>query len=240
LLQVDDWGHFVRLIAKEATWLGVLFPFLLLGLVHSLHVKREALVVALFAGLYLGVFALLGFPACGWYLGPVRAPILLLVFLGGSWLLRVPGTPKALLWGVLVAAFAFHASGWPEQVREIKKSQVWTDTHHGEIGRRLAKNSPADAVVAVDNIGYIGYFSGRRILDMTGLIQKEVRDGIARTGNRRYAIETFKPGWLAIQDRGATPKYTPSSAWLEEHGYRPVFVVPYSPTAAYRVFQRVR
>jgi hypothetical protein len=39
-----------------------------------------------------------------------------------------------------------------------------------ELARDLARSTPAEAVVAVPNIGAIGYLSGRRILDLNGLV----------------------------------------------------------------------
>jgi hypothetical protein len=43
-----------------------------------------------------------------------------------------------------------------------------------ELGRWLGENTAADATVAVENIGAIGYYSGREILDMNGLITPAV------------------------------------------------------------------
>lgn len=43
-----------------------------------------------------------------------------------------------------------------------------------ELARELARSTPAEAVVAVPNIGAIGYLSGRKILDLNGLITPEL------------------------------------------------------------------
>jgi arabinofuranosyltransferase len=45
---------------------------------------------------------------------------------------------------------------------------------HVKMGQWLAKNTPEDAVLATHDIGAIGYFSGRRVLDTVGLVTPEV------------------------------------------------------------------
>ncbi len=42
------------------------------------------------------------------------------------------------------------------------------------LGRWLAENTPAGSLIAVDDIGAIAFLSGRRIVDMNGLVSPEV------------------------------------------------------------------
>ena len=43
-----------------------------------------------------------------------------------------------------------------------------------DVARWLAANTPTEALVAAHDIGAIGYLSGRRLLDLAGLITPEV------------------------------------------------------------------
>jgi hypothetical protein len=48
------------------------------------------------------------------------------------------------------------------------------------IGKWIDRNLPADAVLAVNDIGAITYFSQRKVLDTVGLISPEVLDHLRR------------------------------------------------------------
>jgi 4-amino-4-deoxy-L-arabinose transferase-like glycosyltransferase len=48
------------------------------------------------------------------------------------------------------------------------------ETMVGGMGRWLDRNAPADALVAAPDIGVIGYYSHRRILDLGGLVTPEI------------------------------------------------------------------
>jgi hypothetical protein len=65
-----------------------------------------------------------------------------------------------------------------------------------QIGLWLREHTPADARVAMEPIGYIGYYSQRRILDLVGLVSPEMVPL-----NRRGA------GWFAEMQRRFHPDY---------------------------------
>ncbi len=74
---------------------------------------------------------------------------------------------------LLTAAQNLWATGWvlgpasQEYSRSMQRVNV-------ELGRWLGENTAPDAIVAVENIGAIGYYSGREILDRNGLITPAV------------------------------------------------------------------
>jgi arabinofuranosyltransferase len=81
-------------------------------------------------------------------------------------------------------------------------------------GAWLRDNTPADALVAVPDIGAVGYVSGRRVLDTAGLVTPEMvpmltyatRTGVdpRDTAVEQLAFASFaRPGWLL--ERGPTP-----------------------------------
>ena len=66
------------------------------------------------------------------------------------------------------------------------------------LGQWLADNTPAGATIACNDIGAIGYFSNRRILDLRGLVTK---GRLGYRGDREGAIAFVndrKPDFLII------------------------------------------
>jgi hypothetical protein len=78
----------------------------------------------------------------------------------------------------------------------------------------VARNTDQDALIAAHDIGALGYFAGRRLLDLAGLVSPEVipfiRDEarLAAYLDERQAdyLVTF-PGWYPALVAGANPVY---------------------------------
>jgi hypothetical protein len=75
----------------------------------------------------------------------------------------------------------------------------------GGMGRWLDRNSPADALVAAPDIGVIGYYSHRRILDLGGLVSPEINRMRREIDVERIIEEglylKFDPDYLVDRDR---------------------------------------
>ncbi len=89
------------------------------------------------------------------------------------------------------------ATEYAWNVRNIEETQV-------RIGRWLADETPADAVVATNDIGAIGFFSNRRVIDMVGLVTPEMLERLRRTRDREGAVLDYfrhdRPDYLVIFD----------------------------------------
>jgi tetratricopeptide (TPR) repeat protein len=117
----------------------------------------------------------------GRYLMPVIPPVLILALTGGSAAIdllrrrweqtgRNRGAALALsgaLALMVVVQFIFRDSALAREYAgacgHVRDLQVVT-------ARWIRENTPADAVVATHDIGAIGYYSGRRIVDIAGLV----------------------------------------------------------------------
>ncbi len=103
------------------------------------------------------------------------------------------------VWGMmlfnLVPLNVYAARTYGRNVREIQ-------TMHVSIGRWLAVHTPAEAVVAANDIGAIGYFSGRRILDIVGLVTPDVLSYLPPGQPADRGVEQFlndrQPDYLVI------------------------------------------
>jgi hypothetical protein len=104
---------------------------------------------------------------------------------------RVGAITLVLVQGGLLAAVAV----------QMRAQQTVIEQHHRrEIGLWLrAHASPGDRVY-LEPLGYIGYFSGLKMLDYPGLASPEVV-AARRAGHRTYAqiIATLRPEWVVLR-----------------------------------------
>lgn len=126
---------------------------------------------------YLVVPKTLLFP---WYYAPLLLPAYVMAAIGSThWLER----------GRLRWAFTAHPAWRPAAVSVLavalvawlvpaaaaaRRVQAAEMSVRREIGLWLRTHTPGDAVVALEPIGYIGYYSKRRILDEVGLVSPEM------------------------------------------------------------------
>jgi arabinofuranosyltransferase len=244
-MQVEDWGSYGAAVGHALWRVGPLLPAALVGFVASGMRARTALPSLALAAIVLGMH-LGGLPGCGWY---VAAPMYLVVLLAADGASLVAGrladaggplrSPVAI--AALVAPLAGHAL-LLNVAHDTKISQAQVERLHGRVGTWLHDHAPPGASVGVDNIGYIGYRSGLRVVDMLGLVQSDTAAAIGR-GERDYALRHHRPELIAMWvGRGATHKYVPDGKWFAENGYRVVFEAPVDddkPSPAYTVFSRV-
>ena len=90
---------------------------------------------------------------------------------------------RSLIWLLMLLALAsqgrniwYRAQIYGKEVSNIEDMQV-------SIGKWVDQNLPKDALLAVNDVGAITYFSQRRVLDTVGLISPEVLD-YRRSGER--------------------------------------------------------
>jgi hypothetical protein len=81
----------------------------------------------------------------------------------------------AALFGSLLPTTSFWATHYGRSVRDIQMM-------HAAIGRWLNSNSERGSLIALNDIGAIGYFSERRVFDLVGLVSPEVLPSILDKG----------------------------------------------------------
>lgn len=100
------------------------------------------------------------------------------------------------LMAVFLAFLAIGAVDWAREyawnVKNINEQQV-------AIGRWVAENLPADAVLAINDVGAIKYFSQRRIIDVTGLLTPELIP-YTRAGRKMDYLRAVAPDYLIVYD----------------------------------------
>jgi hypothetical protein len=97
---------------------------------------------------------------------------------------------------IVIQASLFICVAW--QVRT--QQTLIEDAGRREVGRWLAKNAQPGNTVFLECLGYIGFYSGLKMLDYPGLASREVV-AARRAGHWSYAqiIGALRPDWLVLR-----------------------------------------
>ncbi len=157
--------------------------------------------------LFFGGFYLSSIPAAPWY----HPGWITLACLSWGYLLHAvatrgsaPGwaaagrTSATLL--VLVQGALFACVAWQMRCQQ----KLIEEDNRTEIGRWLRKTAAPQDTVFLECLGYIGYYSGLKMLDFPGLSSREVV-ATRRAGNRTWPqiITALKPTWLVLRPHEA-------------------------------------
>lgn len=187
-----------RMPLEIATWLAL--AAIGAGAILARPRLRALLPVAAFVAAFPLALALGGAPKFPWYTVPVTWCAAVLGVVGAATLAgdgRVAAGARArrgvgLGFALALAALALEATAiarWgAEAVRHQTAHQQNEDGLRRRAGEWLRANTPEDAVVAMEAIGYQGLYSRRRVLDLGGLVSPEV---VAAHREARSNAEAF-------------------------------------------------
>lgn len=169
-LAVARFGHLGWWIWMGLAGLGLASP-------HR-GLRRLTAILLAFAGVYLAAFLIGDSPRFDWYRVPAAWATLLPGVIGAHALATRSGSwrrPRVVLAAMLLA-FVGIQSG-QKSWREAHDRHVHAANEVGlrrAVGEWLAANTRPDATVAMEAIGYQGWYSGRRVVDLAGLVSPEV------------------------------------------------------------------
>ncbi len=227
--------RFLAQLGVPASWLGemrlepggplvgtliLLLPGILLSITRTVRQRDyAALGPVLWAGTHILAYAV-RLPATYQH-GRYAAPIIpVLVVLGAEGLMHWidPSSPRVArrivsrAWLALMAIIS--AIFWVMGARAYGKDVAIIETEMVETARWIEANTEPDSLVAAHDIGAVGYFGDRRLIDLAGLVSPEViafiRDEEA-IGEYLYIRQTDYlmtfPGWYPQLTLGRTPVY---------------------------------
>ena len=117
-----------------------------------------------------------------------------------------------------------------------RRVQIAESTVRRSIGYWLRENTPEEARIAMEPIGYIGYYSRRRILDEVGLVSPEMIP-LNRAGSGWFPemIERFQPAYIVERPIYLILNKTLNSRVpiFRTQEERERFVARYEPVAAF-------
>jgi hypothetical protein len=188
--------------------LALLVPVGVIGLIRRAfrEGRGQGFIVPLFGLGFvpaIGVMAPVFGPAfqSGRYVGSVTA-LLAVVAVAGAFLIGQAFRTRAVRMGVtvfLLALAAFNAAtvtlatarNTAQAAKSINSMQV-------KLGRWLHDNTPESASLGCNDIGAIGYFSGRRVIDLSGLVTREILAYREVESGRERFIRDVRPDYLVI------------------------------------------
>lgn len=225
------WDNWIRVQDYD---LFYLFPALMAITVVAI-IRRERLWLILIARdiLYISAFVVLAVPTAEWYYAPLMPGVALLTARGVQviaevldWLIRQARRKESNIGSLANFISVGVAAGltlillmtlYPVSAAIVQANPNWKAQVYPDTGRWIAQNTNTSATLATIDIGHLGYWSGRRIIDIVGLAQPDVAPHIA-AGDFGYAIRHHQPDMVLIG-------YT----WLPEVQLTPWFQENYAP-----------
>jgi hypothetical protein len=124
--------------------------------------------------------------------------------------------------------------GLKQPLNYYREFQTTLDTVHLAIGDYLYQNVSPSEFVAAEDIGYIGYYSHRTILDRDGLVSPKVID-YNRDGAYLQLLLDTNPDWVVAGLNSPTSPFLSDTTFLSRYELRSRFV---GTMAEYDVFRR--
>lgn len=223
------WAYWDEWLKVPYYPLFYLFPALItVALFPILRREHSWLILLARDSLYITAFVALGVPTAEWYYAPLMPGAALLtargiqvVAEGIEWVMRRRGGEEAVKkWGWITTAAAtvllvlLLAALYPVSAQIVANNPNWKALVYPATGRWIDQNTNASANLATIDIGHLGYWSRRQIIDIVGLAQPDVAPHIAK-GDFGYAIRHYQPDLILI---GYTwlPEIQ-ASAWFREN-----------------------
>lgn len=186
--------------------------------------------------LMMAAYVVLGVAPYQWYYAPLAPALSLLIGLGaeaaGQRIMR-PKWSGFLALGLtlplivaqgrslsLVVAALQTVPPPPEEIASKVLPEAKT-TVYRRVGEWLAVNTPPTATVGALEVGIIGYYSDRTIVDFLGLLQPDIARALER-GDIFWAVAAYAPDYLVLTE--VNPLYTyplRDEDWFRR-AYRPV------------------
>lgn len=134
-----------------------------------------------------------------WYIAPIY-PIYLLIASAAVLLILDRFALSAVQFrhaatAVTVIVVVVVAIGAYPQLRDYREYQTVLNNVHQQIGYYLFAETPLDATIAAEDIGYSGYYSRRHILDRDGLVSPQSVP-YNRQGRYLELIRDARPGYV--------------------------------------------
>ena len=198
------WGA----VYQRSSGLYILFlPLSLLGIAQLWRVDRAWRLVVIWAALYAAAYALLGAPTYAWYYVPLLiagaiSSALGLLFLFDFFRLlanrmRLPAATPVSLTGLLLVLLIhgqISSALWRHQGRmSDPRVRIYQTA-----GEWFLSNSDEDASIAALEIGALGYYSRRQMIDLYGLVTPELVPYLSRgvESTIEEALRRYEPDFI--------------------------------------------
>lgn len=155
--------------------------------------------------LYISGYTALGVTSYFWYYAPLVIGFLLLVTIGLAMMRQLLSRFGKQHWSPVLTFFLLLLLLLPqlfslEYLRQTNDSRLVV---YQQVGKWLNSNTPKEASIGTLEVGIIGYYAERRMIDFAGLLQPETALRLTATTTyqdaARWAIAKYHPDYLVLQ-----------------------------------------
>jgi hypothetical protein len=187
---------------------------LVLGVIAVFRARRlELSLLPVFPAVYVVLMYIGRAPMFQWYLAPMLLCCLFLMGLGVGQAVvwtgvrerrgRIKAVALACLAAAALPRVADEVRTLPRRVRHTKLFQENEFGLRRAVGLWLREHTPRDTSVAMEAIGYQGYYSERRVIDMAGLVTPRVIEYNAGTGSNglvfKHITTELRPDYIVLR-----------------------------------------
>lgn len=179
-------------------------PFFLFGLLHILRKNKSLMPILAWEIAYISLFSLFGLPKYFWYYVPLLPFLMIFSSLG------IFEIAKKLQNFNNLSSFAFKSNIYilimvllsiflATQIIELEGYDFEKNQNrinfYVQVGEWINENSPENSSLATFEIGLLGYYSKRTIVDLIGLLQPDITANMAKN-NKLYPILEYEPDYI--------------------------------------------
>jgi arabinofuranosyltransferase len=188
-----------------------------LGIFWMVRHARQWFLLLTWSALYFVAYSLLGVSRYFWYYAPLVPGFIILVGLGIDFIAHqlkkailrskkvdsnAKGPPRSgayLLVGglIMVLAIAQFLDLWQLSKEPDPRAETYRD-----VAAWINANTPEDALIGSLEVGIIGYYADRRMVDFAGLIRPEVIQKLGNSANyeeaAKWTAENLSPDYIAL------------------------------------------
>jgi len=198
-----------------AWYYGLLASIALLGIIYMILKSHRWVSFIAWPMVYFIAFTLLGVTRYFWYYAPLVPGFVVLVGLGlmglewiiRRWLDKVhhPGTwsrsvPNLVIGILLIVPGIFQII----HLRAILENRDPRYSIYRAVGNWLHANTPQKAGIGTLEVGMIGYYAKRPMIDFSGLIEPEIAARLeyhtTYADSANYAVMRFQPDYLVLHE----------------------------------------
>ncbi|MDP2743815.1 MAG: hypothetical protein Q8P00_01960 [Dehalococcoidia bacterium] len=206
----QGFGHGLLTIAQGTLndweyWLEGLLAAL--GVLFMVRRARPWTIVVVWAVIYFLAYSVLAVSRYYWYYAPLVPAFIAMAGLGVASLKDLRSlTSRVTLFRTLAIVLLFLlAIGQLSDLRQLRQLPDDRFRVYRAIGEWLGSNSPSQATIGTLEVGIIGYYAERPMIDFAGLIQPDVAAQF--TPNATYedaalwAVAHYHPDYLVLHDK---------------------------------------
>lgn len=219
---IPGWGRPLALAAAPS--LSIAWVLIAVGLVVLVRRASPLLLLVAWTAAYVVGYAALGVAGYPWYACPVFLTLAVLLGVGlgsvAQWLAaRV--RPRAAAFGLAVVCLAAVLLPLGMATARAGRPPSQRQLAYFELARWFREHASRDASIAYHEVGYLGYYTDNRIVDLLGLVTPGLTEHVA-AGDFAWGFRRERPDYLV---------YLEGSRFFEGILRDPGFQAVYRPVA---------